>query len=113
MPIPDSQVHAYERNYPGRPWIGTLTGPEEVTADQMVAAIDEAGVDGAILVSPFSMYRYDASYALELFAGDEWPWSNGGSNGSEQPHQVRSGLAAGGNRTRTIGPALTRPTLFS
>jgi L-fuconolactonase len=26
------------------------------------------GVDGAILVSPFSMYRYDASYALEVFA---------------------------------------------
>jgi hypothetical protein len=25
MPILDSQVHAYERNHPGRPWIGTLT----------------------------------------------------------------------------------------
>ena len=68
MPTLDSQVHAYERNHPGRPWIGTLTGPEEVTGDQMVAAMDEAGVDGAILVSPFSMYRYDASYALEVFA---------------------------------------------
>ena len=68
MPILDSQVHAYERNHPGRPWVGTLTGPEEVTGDQMVAAMDEAGVDGAILVSPFSMYRYDASYALEVFA---------------------------------------------
>ena len=68
MPILDSQVHAYERNHPGRPWIGTLTGPAEVTGDQMVAAMDEAGVDGAILVSPFSMYRYDASYALEVYA---------------------------------------------
>src|ERR1700745_207225 len=68
MPILDSQVHAYERNHPGRPWAGTLTGPEEVTGDQMVAAMDEAGVDGAILVSPFSMYRYDASYALEVVA---------------------------------------------
>ena len=68
MPILDSQVHAYERNHPGRPWIGTLYGPPEVTGDQMVAAMDTVGVDGAILVSPFSMYRYDASYAIEVFA---------------------------------------------
>src|SRR3954454_7783826 len=68
MRILDAQVHAYERNHPGRPWVGTLYGPEEVTGDQMVAAMDEAGVDGAILVSPFSMYRYDASYALEVYA---------------------------------------------
>jgi L-fuconolactonase len=67
MLILDAQVHAYERNHPGRPWAGTLYGPEEVTGDQMVAAMDEAGVDGAILVSPFSMYRYDASYALEVY----------------------------------------------
>ena len=68
MAILDAQVHAYERNHPGRPWIGTLYGPPEVTGHQMVAAMDEVGVDGAILVSPFSMYRYDASYALEVFA---------------------------------------------
>ena len=68
MPILDSQVHAYERNHPGRPWIGTLYGPPEVTGDQMVAAMDAVDVDGAILVSPFSMYRYDASYAIEVFA---------------------------------------------
>jgi len=66
MPTIDSQVHAYERNHPGRPWAGTLHGPAEVTGDQMVAAMDAVGVDGAILVSPFSMYRYDASYALEV-----------------------------------------------
>jgi L-fuconolactonase len=68
MAILDSQVHAYERNHPGRPWIGTLYGPPEVTGDQMVSAMDAVGVDGAILVSPFSMYRYDAGYALEVFA---------------------------------------------
>src|SRR3984893_9063431 len=68
MPIFDSQVHAYERNHPGRPWVGTLHGPAEVTGDQMVAAMDAVSVDGAVLVSPFSMYRYDASYALEVFA---------------------------------------------
>jgi hypothetical protein len=48
MPILDSQVHAYERNHPGRPWIGTLYGPPEVTGDQLVAAMDAVGVDGAI-----------------------------------------------------------------
>jgi L-fuconolactonase len=68
MPTLDAQVHAYERNHPGRPWAGTLYGPAEVTGDQMVAAMDAVGVDGAILVSPFSMYRYDASYALEVYA---------------------------------------------
>src|ERR1700719_1905320 len=64
----DAQVHAYERNHPGRPWVGVLTGPAEVTGDQMVAAMDAVGVDGALLVSPFSMYRYDASYAKEVYA---------------------------------------------
>jgi L-fuconolactonase len=68
MPTLDAQVHAYERNHPGRPWVGTLYGPAEVTGDQMVAAMDAVGVDGAVLVSPFSMYRYDASYALEVYA---------------------------------------------
>jgi predicted TIM-barrel fold metal-dependent hydrolase len=64
----DAQVHTYERNHPGRPWVGTLYGPAEVTGDQMVVAMDAVGVDAAILVSPFSMYRYDASYALEVYA---------------------------------------------
>src|SRR6476469_3885317 len=68
MPTLDAQVHAYELDHPGRPWVGTLTGPSEVTGDQMVAAMDAVGVDGAILVSPFSMYRYDASYAKEVYA---------------------------------------------
>src|SRR5439155_25587074 len=64
----DSQVHAYQRNHPGRPWLGTLVGPAEVTGDQMVAAMDAVGVDGAVLVSRFSMYGYAASYALEVYA---------------------------------------------
>jgi L-fuconolactonase len=68
MPTIDVQVHAYERNHPGRPWVGVLHGPSEVTGDQMVAAMDSVGVDGALLVSPFSMYRYDASYALAVHA---------------------------------------------
>src|SRR5579864_414285 len=68
MPIIDAQVHAYERNHPGRPWAAVLHGPPEVTGDQMVAAMDAVGVDGALLVSPFTMYRYDASYALQVRA---------------------------------------------
>jgi predicted TIM-barrel fold metal-dependent hydrolase len=66
MRIIDSQVHAYERNHPGRPWAGVLTGPAEVTGDDMVAAMDAVGVAGAVLVSPFTMYGYDASYALAV-----------------------------------------------
>ncbi len=68
MPIIDSQVHAYERDHPGRPWRGVLQGPKEATGDQMVAAMDAVGVDGAILVSPFTMYGYDASYVLAVRA---------------------------------------------
>ena len=64
----DAQVHAYERNHPGRPWAGILVGPEEMTGDEMVAGMDAVGVDGAVLVSPFSMYRYDGSYVLEVHA---------------------------------------------
>ena len=64
----DAQVHAYERDHPGRPWAAVLLGPPEVTGDDMVAAMDAVGVDGALLVSPFTMYRYDASYALEVHA---------------------------------------------
>ena len=64
----DAQVHAYERNHPGRPWRAVLAGPAEVTGDDMVAAMDAVGVDGALLVSPFTMYGYDASYALDVYA---------------------------------------------
>ena len=64
----DAQVHAYEKDHPGRPWVGVLPGPPEVTGDDMVAAMDAVGVDGALLISPFAMYRYDASYALEVYA---------------------------------------------
>jgi predicted TIM-barrel fold metal-dependent hydrolase len=63
----DAQVHAYERDHPGRPWHGVLAGPPEVTGDQMVAHLDAVGVDGAILVSPYTMYHYDASYALGVY----------------------------------------------
>ena len=40
----DAQVHAYERNHPGRPWAAVLHGPAEVTGDDMVAAMNAVGV---------------------------------------------------------------------
>ena len=64
----DAQVHAYERDHPGRPWAAVLHGPPQVTGDDMVAAMDAVDVDGALLVSPFAMYRYDASYAVAVHA---------------------------------------------
>jgi L-fuconolactonase len=45
-----------------------LAGPPEMTGGDMVAAMDAVGVDGAVLVSPFSLYRYDASYAIQVHA---------------------------------------------
>ncbi len=67
-PTIDSQVHAYERNRPERPWNAFLEGPDEVTGDDMVAAMGEVGVNGALLISPFRLYGYDASYVLEVYA---------------------------------------------
>jgi L-fuconolactonase len=64
----DVQVHAYERDRPGRPWAAVLHGPSEVTGEDMIKAMDAVGVDGALLVSPYTMYRYDASYALDVRA---------------------------------------------
>ena len=66
MPIIDSQVHAYEANTPERPWHTVPNWPDHVTGDEMVAAMDKVGVDGAIFISAFTMYQYDASYAVEV-----------------------------------------------
>ena len=66
MPIVDSQVHAYEANSPKRPWHSVPNWPDHVTGDEMVAAMDKVGVDGAIFISAFSLYQYDASYAVEV-----------------------------------------------
>jgi len=67
-PIIDAQVHAYEADRPGRPWAAVLTGPPSANGAEMVAAMDAVGVDGAILVSAYTMYRYDPSFALEVSA---------------------------------------------
>lgn len=66
MPVIDCQVHAYEANTPARPWANVPNWPDHVTGDEMVAAMDAVGVDGAILVAAFSLYQFDASYAIEV-----------------------------------------------
>ena len=66
MTIIDSQVHVYEANTPKRPWASVPNWPPHVNGDEMVAAMDKVGVDGAIFISSFSMYEYDASYAVEV-----------------------------------------------
>jgi len=67
MKIIDAQVHAYERDHAGRPWANVLHGPAEVTGRDMIAAMDACGVDAAILVSVFTMYEFDASYAVDVY----------------------------------------------
>jgi predicted TIM-barrel fold metal-dependent hydrolase len=66
MPTIDVQVHCYERNHPGRPWHAVLAGPPEVTGADMIKAMESVGVDGALLVSVHTMYRWDASYAVAV-----------------------------------------------
>ena len=66
-PTIDCQVHAYARNTPENPWRAILTGPDEVTGDDMVAAMDAVGVDGALLISPFTIYGYDPSYVVSVY----------------------------------------------
>jgi predicted TIM-barrel fold metal-dependent hydrolase len=66
MAVIDSQVHAYEANTPKRPWHSVPNWPAHVTGDEMVAAMDKVGVDGAIFISAFSLYQYDASYAVHV-----------------------------------------------
>jgi L-fuconolactonase len=66
MSIIDSQVHVYDANTPQRPWHSVPNWPPHVTGEEMVAAMDKVGVDGAIFISSFSMYQYDGSYAVEV-----------------------------------------------
>src|ERR1044072_527971 len=66
MPIIDSQVHAYEANTPKRPWKNVPNWHASATGDETVAAMDKLGIDGAIFISAFSLYGYDASYAVEV-----------------------------------------------
>jgi L-fuconolactonase len=56
MLIVDAQVHVWGAHTPERPWpadgFGREHTPEPLTADRLVAAMDEAGVGRAVLVPP-------------------------------------------------------------
>src|SRR5579871_1851135 len=67
MPVIDVQVHPFDRNHPGRPWASPSHRLDSATGEEIVAAMRSVGVDGAILVSSFSAYQYDPSYALEVY----------------------------------------------
>ena len=67
MPVIDVQVHPFDQNHPGRPWASPSHGLDFATGEEMVAAMNSVGVDGAIMVSSFSAYEYDPSYALEVY----------------------------------------------
>src|ERR1700687_3298080 len=67
IPVIDVQVHPFDRNHPGRPWAGPSHGLSSATGEEMVAAMNSVGCDGAIMVSSCSAYEYDPSYALEVF----------------------------------------------
>jgi predicted TIM-barrel fold metal-dependent hydrolase len=67
MPTIDVQVHVYEHNHPGRPWIGRMHGPDSANGAEMTAAMDVVGVDAAVIVASYSMYRFDPSYAMEVY----------------------------------------------
>jgi L-fuconolactonase len=111
----DVQVHAYEKDHPGRPWAGMLHGPPEVTGDDMVEAMDAVGVDGALLVSPWTMYRFDAGYALEVY--DQHPGRFGlikpfDPNSSDVTEQIADWAAkpgAVGARIMMVGNVSTDP----
>jgi L-fuconolactonase len=68
MAIIDTQVHLYEVNHPGRPWAQDIAGPKHVTGGEQLVAMDELAIDGAIIVSTYQTYRFDASYAREVYA---------------------------------------------
>src|SRR3970040_112350 len=101
-----SQVHVYEANTPKRPWHTVPNWPAHVTGDEMVAAMDKVGVDGAIFISSFSMYQYDASYAVEV----------GRAHCPDRPpprnaiHHRPSGHHAAAHARRPRRSALGRPT---
>src|SRR3984893_14366094 len=71
MPVIDVQVHPFDRNHPGRPWASPSHGLLSATGEEMIAAMNSVGLDGAIMVSSFSAYEYDPSYALEVY--NAWP----------------------------------------
>jgi L-fuconolactonase len=51
----DARVHCYGRSTADSPWTDPFPGPAEMTGEDMVKAMDEVGVDGALLTSVFAI----------------------------------------------------------
>jgi len=74
MLIVDAQVHIWANHTPERPWpadgFGREHCAEALTADALIARMDEAGVDRAVIVPPsWEGERND----LALDAARRWP----------------------------------------
>src|ERR1700731_3223975 len=67
MPVIDVEVHPLDRNHPGGRWASPSHGVDSATGEEMITAMNGVDVDGAIMVSSFSAYEYDPSYALEVY----------------------------------------------
>ena len=101
----DVQVYAHERNHPRRPWVGV--------SGEVVAAMDAVGVDGAILVSPLSLYRYDG-YALEVRARYPGPGHPLHRHAERQVPSFFTSLPASGSRSQSgiFATGLATPNLL-
>ncbi len=62
----DAQVHCYGLQTPDHPWVDPFPGPKEMTGEDMVKAMDAVGVDGALLISVYAIYRFDDTYAVAV-----------------------------------------------
>jgi predicted TIM-barrel fold metal-dependent hydrolase len=80
--IVDAQLHVWERSHADRPWVESNRLPAgaeqaaqhaqplpEMTIDGTLAAMDEAGVDAAVIFTP-ALYGFDNRYSLEAAARD-------------------------------------------
>ena len=67
--IVDAQVHAYGADSDAYPWSGRSLTPEHptMTGEQTIAAMDDVGVDAAVLVSTWVTYRDDTRYAESVY----------------------------------------------
>jgi predicted TIM-barrel fold metal-dependent hydrolase len=66
--IIDAQVHPYGRRDPNSPGAGAPgAGPLEVNGDQLVAVMDELGIDGTICVSSWGDYHTDTTFAESVY----------------------------------------------
>jgi L-fuconolactonase len=108
MLIVDAQVHIWAANTPERPWPQGRTTPhraEPLTATQLLAEMDAAGVDRAVLVPPsWEGDRND----LALAAARRWPerFAVMGRLALEQP-QSREAVAGWKDQPGMLGMRFT------